>query len=87
MKRHSISTASLDAYLFVVRMYLFNHGCGFDEAGVVIAPLEWYVNTGRASTEFLHALVDAKIYMVARRLRGDGTYDEVLGRIHKLLGA
>lgn len=57
----------------------------WDQANRDIAPLMWYIDTGRASTEFLRKLLDTKPYLVARRLRKGGTYDEVVNRIFSLL--
>ena len=48
-------------------------------------PLTWYIYSGRASTEFLRLLLDTKPYLIARRLKKGGTYDEVLKRIFRLL--
>ena len=85
MKTISISYNAVDECLWQIRMRLYQSGACWDEADCEIAPLAWYVNTGRASTEFLRALVTARPFMVARRLHEGGSYDEVIGRIKGLL--
>ena len=57
----------------------------WDQANRDAAPLTWYIDTGRASTEFLRRLLGSKPYLVARRLKKGGTYDETLQRIFSLL--
>lgn len=56
-----------------------------DRAWAEIDPLLWWINTGRASTEFLRKLLDTKPYLVARRLRKGGSHEEVINRIFSLL--
>lgn len=60
------------------------YGC--DEAGRDMAPLAWYIGTGRATTAFLRALLTAKPFMVARRLHKGGSYAEVLAEVKKCIG-
>jgi len=51
-----------------------------------IAPLIWYIDTGRASTPFLEKLINAKAYMVARRLHAGGSDIEIIARIKACVG-
>ena len=51
-----------------------------------LAPLSWYVTTGRASCDFLRLLVNAKPFMVARILMKGGSYEEALERLKGYLG-
>jgi len=46
-----------------------------------IAPLAWYITTGRASTGFLHLLLEAKPFMIARKLHQAGSYDDAIKAI------
>lgn len=85
MTTPSISRNAIDECLWQIRLRLYQSGAGWDESGSEIAPLEWYVNTGRASVEFLRALVTAKPFMVARRLHKGGSYDEAVSRIKDYL--
>lgn len=52
----------------------------------LIAPLTWYISTGRAPTEFLKKLYETRPVLVARDLAKGGTYDEVINRICQRIG-
>lgn len=81
----SISYVSVDECLWQIKARLMGkYGC--DQADNDIAPLSWYVSTGRASCEFLRLLVSAKPFMVARKLHDGGTYSEALDRIKQYIG-
>lgn len=56
--------------------------CGYRE----ISPLSRYINTGRASLDFLQRLYHAKPFMVARKLHQGGSDDEIIKRVQKYLG-
>lgn len=51
-----------------------------------IAPLIWYIKTGRASTEFLRRLCEAKPFVIGRQLVAGGSDDEIIQRVKKKLG-
>ena len=68
----------------IFRTLMQKHGT--DIAHQDFAPLEWYVNTGRASVEFIRLLLGAKPFMIARKLHKGGSYDEVIARIKQYLG-
>lgn len=51
-----------------------------------ISPLFRYINTGRASLDFLQRLNHAKPFMVARKLHQGGSDDEIIKRVQKYLG-
>lgn len=59
---------------------------GTDQAIIDIAPLQWYVSTGRASCDFLRALLSAEPFMVARKLHLGGSYEEALARVKEYIG-
>ena len=50
----------------IQKILMEKYGC--TAADREIAPLIWYINTGRASTPFLKKLIDAKPFMIARKL-------------------
>lgn len=56
---------------------------GVDAAERYMAPLKWYIDTGRASAGFLHALYYARPVLVARDLAKGGSDDEALERVFK----
>lgn len=80
-----LSSTLIDNTLWNIKYFLMTH-YGTADSERDIAPLAWYVVTGRASREFLHLLVDAKPYMIGRRLHQGGSYDEVIHRIQNFLG-
>lgn len=67
MKTYTINAYSIDEYLWDVLMYMWN-SLTLDEASVVLDPLKYYVETGRASTAFLHKMIQVKPYVMARYL-------------------
>lgn len=48
-------------------------------------PLEWYVSTGRASTEFLKKLIDSKPFIIGRILAKGGSYEEAIANVKRKL--
>jgi hypothetical protein len=81
---YSWQTAS-GAVLWVLEAQLRKR-YGIDQAERDLAPLAWYINTGRASTDFIKLLSQAKPFMVARRLHDGGSYDEVIRRVKRYIG-
>ena len=55
------------------------YGCSAAEREV--APLKWYINTGRASVPFLINLLEAKPFVIARALHQGGSDDEIIRRV------
>lgn len=61
--------------------------CGnYNKAQIEIDCLLYYINSGRASTPFLKALVNAKPFMIARKLHMGGSDSEKIGRLKAYLG-
>lgn len=58
----------------------------WNDAENLVSPVRWYIRTGRAPWEWCKLLTAAKPFMVARRLRDGGTYEEALTRVHQLIG-
>ena len=71
--------------LYEIQMWLVQHErWTLDTARRYIAPLNWYVATGRASTEFLKSLVSAKTFVVGRVLVNTyGNYDETIQALRR----
>jgi len=59
---------------------------GVDESYRRMAPLNWYVNTGRASVLFLRLLQNVRPVLIARDLCKGGSDDEILRRVFKRIG-
>ena len=80
----NLSYTSIDSVLWSVQFHLMRkYGC--DTAARDVAPLRWYINTGRASVSFLKALVNAKPFMVARKLHQGGSDDAMIKRVSEYL--
>ena len=81
----SVDYFSIEQYLWFVHANLIDK-YGTLVASNDLAPLEWYIQTGRASTDFVRTLMKAKPFMVARKLHKGGSYDEVINRVKKYIG-
>lgn len=78
-----VSATAIDNKVWQVRKYLMErYGC--DRADVIVAPLVWHIETGRASVAFLRAFLDAKTFMTARRLAKARTYDMAIANLKTL---
>ena len=66
-------------YCYLIRKY------GTDSANRDIQDIQWYINTGRASTEFMRKLYNVKIFVIARILHKGGSTEEVINRIKKTI--
>lgn len=78
----TMSKTTIDTMLWHIQREIMQR-YGVDAAARYIAPLTWYINTGRASISFLHALYNARPVLVARDLAKGGSYDEALERVFK----
>lgn len=48
-------------------------------------PLRWYIDTGRASGEFILAVCNTRPYIIGRMLHKGGSYQEAVERIRGYL--
>ena len=81
-----LSQTTIETALWLIKASLMKkYGC--DAADRIIEPLVWYISTGRASTVFLRKLVNAKPFMVGRRLAAGGSTDEVVARVKEFIKA
>lgn len=87
MERNSISHLVIDKYLWDVQDRIMKkHGYSFDQSYNVLYPLSYYINTGRASAEFLHNVQFVKPFVMARLLvkkYEHGTVDECIAAFKK----
>ena len=87
MKAVSISYYAVDAGLYQIKKALMRtKGLSLDDASLLMSPLEWYVQTGRASCDFIRKVLTVKPYMIARKLYAGGTDEEVIKRIKDYVG-
>lgn len=85
MYRTNISETAIDNCLWAIHDELQKR-YGWRIAYRENAPLCYYINSGRASADFLHRLLDAKPFMVARKLHQGGSDDAVIRRVKEYLG-
>lgn len=78
---------AINKYLWDVQDNIMKkHGYSFDQSYNVLYPLSYYINTGRASAEFLHNVQHVKPYVMARVLTKGyehGTVDECIAAFKK----
>lgn len=80
-----VSATSIEALLWSIQCELMQRH-GVDAAAREIAPLRWYVDTGRASTPCIKKMMEAKPFMLARKLHQGGSTSEIINRILKYIG-
>lgn len=83
--RIPIDRVSVEMGLWHIERHLIEK-YGLDTADIDMTPLRWYIDTGRASVDFLRALLAAKPFMVARKVHQGGSYEEVITRVKKYIG-
>lgn len=75
-----VNNTSIDTCLWRIQMSIAKkHGYQLGE--YFMYPLTWYINSGRASMEFLRRLLKAKPFMIGRILAKGGSDQEVMNRI------
>lgn len=80
-----VNKNSIDDYIWKIQKILMEK-YGTMAADREIAPLVWYIETGRASTPFLRKLIDAKPFMIARKLHMGGSDAEIIDRVKAYIG-
>lgn len=80
----SISRLSVENGLYAIQRRLIDR-YGYDQSVRDMDPLNWYVSTGRASSAFLRLLLEAKPFMIARKLHEGGSVQDVVDRIKTYL--
>lgn len=80
----AISATRIDNKVWDIKYGLIRKH-GVDEADRLTAPLEWYINTGRASAGFLGKLIEAKTEAVVKLLDMGGTTEEAIDNIKNYL--
>lgn len=80
-----IGKDSIDEALWDIESYIMSRE-GVDAAYRLMSPLNWYVETGRASTQFLRWLVNVKPFIAARILMKGGTDQNVIDALKNKAG-
>ena len=84
--KYTLSSTGIDNYLYEVLHYLMERH-GVDAAYRMISPLQWYLNTGRGSVQFLHKMLNTKAFVIARILAKGGSDAEIMDAIKRRVGA
>lgn len=81
-----LSKTAIDEALYQIHDYLATK-YGYKQADYDMQALKWYVNTRRASCEFLKALINSKYFIVARIIHktGVGVYDDNITAVKRYL--
>lgn len=84
LKPIAINRTSIECGLWHIQRYLMEK-YGVDQSYQDIAPLSWYIGTDRAPVDFIRAVLNAKPFMIGRKLHEGGTYDEAIQRVKDYL--
>lgn len=90
MKKYSLNPCGIDRYLYAVEDSILRQWNKFDypfPPSVCIAPLRWWISTGRASAATLKTLLSIRPDVIARCLLKGGTDCEVLQRVYDKIDA
>ena len=80
-----ISKTVIDSALWKMECYLMDR-YGITQAWRDMDPLKWYINSGRASYQFMGKMMEKKPYMIARKLHEGGSYDDAIKRVKDYIG-
>lgn len=80
-----ISSTLIDNFLYAIYTYLSGQ-YGWRVAERDMYPLKWYINSGRATNDFLHKMVIKKPYMIGRKLHQGGSYEDAVNRVCSYVG-
>lgn len=75
-----MSRTKIDEYIWAVEAQL-RRKHGISQAERYMIPLVWYINTARASAQFLRLLLDTKPSTISRVLEAGGSDEDVINRI------
>jgi len=73
-------------YLWDVRMALYKRCWSSNKADALLSPLTWYIGTGRASMDFIRALVAVRPYYIACVLMKGGSDTAAVERVKARVG-
>ena len=73
----SISRTLIDSYLWDVLRYLRGK-LGVDGGDRALYPLKWYIDSGRASADYLGHLIEVRPYVIGRLLMVGGSVEDAL---------
>ena len=88
MKKYPLDPYGIDQYLYAVEDSAVKLSYRYDypfRMTAVVAPLRWYIATGRASAAWLRTLLSIRPDVIARRLLQGGTDLEIMDRINQVI--
>lgn len=83
MNKYSISHSGIDAFLWDVNRAVYGKLGDTKETENTVLALVWYVNTGRASSDFLRQLFTFSPRVIANSLMKGGSDLDKIERIKK----
>lgn len=83
-KAYTISSDGIDSYIWDVQRVTMK-SLSVDDSYRALSPLRYYINTGRASCDFLRKLLQTSPARIARILVSGGSDDEILKRIQRAI--
>lgn len=83
MKNYSVSRTGIDSFLWDVNRAIYTKTGDSGESECIISVLVWYVNTGRASCDFLRQLFTFSPRVIANSLMKGGSDLDKIERIKK----
>lgn len=57
----------------------------YSQAELLVEPLAWYIQTGRAPMPFMRKLIEIRPFLIARRLAKGGSTNEAVERIKEFV--
>lgn len=79
------SSTGIDNYLHDLKMYIAKREGDYNTASRMLSPLIWYVNTGRASSDFLKALMKCPYFSIYTVLRQQDSIENTIKGIQRKL--
>lgn len=83
MIKYSVSRSGIDAFLWDVNRAVYARNGNTRETENIVSALVWYVNTGRASCDFLRQLFTFSPRVVANSLMNGGSDSDKIERLKK----
>lgn len=84
-KMYIFSSTGIDNYLHDLKMYIAKREGDYNTASRMLSPLIWYVNTGRASSDFLKALMKCPYFSIYTVLRQQDSIENTIKGIQRKL--
>lgn len=80
MNKYTLSSTGIDSFLWDIRFALWKRHSE-SEMQRLVSPLVYWINTGRASTSNLKALLSMRICDIVKALELGGSDEEVISRL------